>query len=246
MKDQLRLIFELNQMDLKMDEIREFLEGIPARREKEEGEIRERKTVLEERSTRLAEIEKLRREKEGEVELSESRLKEFQGKLSQIKTNKEYQAALKEIAETKKTDKTIEDQILELMTKADSLKQEKKEFEEALAAKLASYEEEKGKLEAEEKRFLGLVRELEDERKKHLASIDPKVLALYQKIKRVRRDAVAFVDRGACQGCNMNVPPQLYIEIQKLKAVHACPSCHRILYLQEWQEGERKAKEASS
>jgi predicted nucleic acid-binding Zn-ribbon protein len=42
--------------------------------------------------------------------------------------------------------------------------------------------------------------------------------------------AVVEVAGGICQGCYMNIPPQLWNEIIKSGRVHLCPSCQRILY----------------
>jgi predicted nucleic acid-binding Zn-ribbon protein len=236
LKDQLRLIFELNQLDLKINASEESLERIPARREEIETLLQEKKAALEEKTNLLNQIEKEKRDKEGEVALAEARLKEFQGKLVQIKTNKEYQAASKEIAETKKDNKMIEDQILELMTKSETLKKEQQEADESLKASTASFEKERTEMETEEARLKATILEVEQERQKILAQIESSVLGQYHKIKKIRKEAVTFVEGGTCHGCNMHVPPQLYIEIQKSKAVHTCPSCHRILYLPELQK----------
>lgn len=43
--------------------------------------------------------------------------------------------------------------------------------------------------------------------------------------------AVVEVAGGICQGCYMNIPPQLSNEIIKSEKVHLCPSCQRILYV---------------
>jgi predicted nucleic acid-binding Zn-ribbon protein len=42
--------------------------------------------------------------------------------------------------------------------------------------------------------------------------------------------AVVAVADGICQGCYMNIPPQLWNEIIKSDRLNLCPSCHRILY----------------
>ena len=36
----------------------------------------------------------------------------------------------------------------------------------------------------------------------------------------------------------MHLPPQLYIEIQKAREVHLCPSCNRILFYRPEQANE--------
>lgn len=235
MKNQLQHLFQLNQLDLKIHELEDGLAAIPVRQGEIEAALSEKRNALELKTNALAELEKTKRDKEGEVAMAEARLKDFQGKLSQIKTNKEYQAALKELTDTKKSNKAIEDQILELMTSAEALKKEKEELEVSLKDLETSFEKERQDLESKEKSLQGMILEVDQEKQKILSQLDAKVLSTYQRIKKVKRDAVSFVEGGVCQGCFMNIPPQLYIEIQKTTAVHSCPSCSRILYLQKWQ-----------
>jgi predicted nucleic acid-binding Zn-ribbon protein len=42
--------------------------------------------------------------------------------------------------------------------------------------------------------------------------------------------AVTEVKEEVCQGCNMNIPPQLYVEIKSNEEIIQCPQCRRILY----------------
>ena len=41
------------------------------------------------------------------------------------------------------------------------------------------------------------------------------------------------VQAGTCQGCNMNVPPQLYNTLRTGLGTDICPACHRIIYAAE-------------
>ena len=45
--------------------------------------------------------------------------------------------------------------------------------------------------------------------------------------------AVSEVREEICQGCNMNIPPQLFVEIKKNEDIYHCPQCRRILYYRE-------------
>jgi len=38
---------------------------------------------------------------------------------------------------------------------------------------------------------------------------------------------------GACQGCNMNVPPQVINEVKMKNELIICENCSRILYIIE-------------
>ena len=79
----------------------------------------------------------------------------------------------------------------------------------------------------------GKIAELRVERDKVAASVRPDVLKRYGNIRMRRGLAVVSVRNGTCQGCNMNIPPQLYNVLQRGQTVETCPSCHRIIY---WEE----------
>jgi predicted nucleic acid-binding Zn-ribbon protein len=51
--------------------------------------------------------------------------------------------------------------------------------------------------------------------------------------------AVVEVAGGICQGCYMNIPPQLGNELIRSDKVHLCPSCQRILYCKPAAEQEK-------
>lgn len=234
MKEQITLIFAMHEQDMKARNLRQALDAMKPEILELESLVAKNRSILEEKSAKLAALETQKRSKEGDVEIAETRLKDFQGKLSAIKTNKEYQAALKEIADTKKLNKAMEDQILELMGQIDALKAERQAAEEALNGASANLERRKSELEAETERLSGMLREVEAEKAASASRIEPSLMAQYQRVKKGRAEAVSAVVAGTCQGCRMKVPPQLYIEIQKMKTLHVCPSCQRILYLTEW------------
>ncbi len=234
MKEQITLIFALHEQDLKAQNLRQALDAMKPELLELEALVANNRSLLEEKTAKLAEIETQKRSKEREVETFEARLKDFQGKLSMIKTNKEYQAALKEMADTKKINKTIEDQILELMVHMDTLKTERQAAEEALNGSSANLEKRTKEMDTEMRRLEGMLREVEAEKASTASRIEPSLMAQYKRVKKGRPEAVSEVVGGTCQGCRMKVPPQLYNEIQKMKTLHVCPSCQRILYLAEW------------
>ena len=53
----------------------------------------------------------------------------------------------------------------------------------------------------------------------------------YEQIFERRGGSAVVVGRqGVCTGCHMNVPPQMYNELQKFRDIRQCPNCHRILF----------------
>jgi predicted nucleic acid-binding Zn-ribbon protein len=60
--------------------------------------------------------------------------------------------------------------------------------------------------------------------------VKPDVLRRYGTIRMRRGLAVVAVSNGTCLGCHMNIPPQLYNQLQRADAILTCPQCHRIIY----------------
>jgi predicted nucleic acid-binding Zn-ribbon protein len=247
LKDQIVLVLSLHELDAKVRAFRETIDKMQPEAQALEALAESHRVTREEKSAKLAETEKAKRSNEVEVETSEARLKEFSAKLSQIKTNKEYQAALKEISETKRLNKQMEDQILTLMSDIETLKKDLQAAEEALGDSSVNLEKKRGEVAAEEAKLAAFNGQAQEERAKITAQIDSKILAQYERVNKSGKVAVAAVVTGTCQGCRMRVPPQLFIEIQKLKAVHYCPNCLRLLYLPEWQgtKDDQPPQEAS-
>ena len=52
----------------------------------------------------------------------------------------------------------------------------------------------------------------------------------YSAIRMKRGLALVPVKNGTCQGCNMNIPPQLFNMIQRGDSIELCGNCNRIIY----------------
>ena len=90
------------------------------------------------------------------------------------------------------------------------------------------------------------IAELKVERDKLAADVKPEVLKRYSNIRMRRGLAVVSVRNGTCQGCNMNIPPQLYNVLQRGQTVETCPSCHRIIYWEEIMKDDPAAANATT
>jgi predicted nucleic acid-binding Zn-ribbon protein len=69
--------------------------------------------------------------------------------------------------------------------------------------------------------------------KRHLLAdtVERELYTRYMNLLKTGRGcAVAEVKKEVCQGCNMNVPPQLFVEIKASGTLFQCPQCRRILY----------------
>ncbi|MFA6129820.1 MAG: C4-type zinc ribbon domain-containing protein [Candidatus Omnitrophota bacterium] len=180
------------------------------------------------------ELQKQRKEKELELATNAEAVKKLQSQLYSLKTNKEFQTMLQQIADAKADGSLIEEKILISFEDSDKIK--------------AQIDQENIKLKSEEKVFLDKKKDIElrikeiDERLNQLQAqrkqiapgVDPKMLAEYEKILS-SRDGLAIVTvlDNSCGGCHMLVPPQVINLIKMYEHIVTCEVCNRIFYIAE-------------
>jgi predicted nucleic acid-binding Zn-ribbon protein len=178
-----------------------------------------------------------RRHVERDIDDLENRAGKSQGKLSSIKSNKEYQAALKEIDDLKREQVRLEDRALEIMEELDTLEAKCRDMEADRESLFKKAEAEKRQVEEE---IQTLDRELERSQKdRHGISktIDPELVKRYDLIREKKMGvAVSPVIKGVCQTCHLAIPPQKYNELIRGGDLLTCPHCQRIIY---WGDNER-------
>lgn len=210
-------------------------------REKEladiERETAARRSMLDERR-RQAELTRgeasaigtRRRDLEGQLQQEEQKMKERRMRLGRLRNDKEVAALQREIELGKESNARLEEEVLTLIEQAEALEGSLREAE----AEVAALEADAAKLgKAGGGRLRQLREEIEAGRAERSAIAARLNEGLRKKYEQIfsRRGGVAVVEArdGGCRGCNMNLPPQLYIEIQRRREVHVCPNCHRIL-----------------
>jgi hypothetical protein len=154
-------------------------------------------------------------------------------KLLDVKTNKEYQAMLKEIETAETSLGGLESQIIILLEEMDELSVQVKQDQETLKQAEKNYLDDKKIIEEKLSSFDAESDEWNRKRSALQKNIPEDLLALYEKIrKRNQGVGVIPVWKAVCSGCHMNIPPQLYNELQRSSDLLSCPSCHRIMYFQ--------------
>jgi predicted nucleic acid-binding Zn-ribbon protein len=232
----LELLKQLQKIDSAISEIEHNRSAYPNKIQQLEKELERKNQRAEKDKVMLEEIQKERVRKEQSLKMEGERLGKTQERLLSVKTNKEYQAALKEIEDIKQICNDLETEILVVMEKADSLAREIKEHE---------IEDTKWKQESEKQKEVLQTEirksdlELETQKKMRVEtfeSVQPDLVKKYDTLMQRRQGlAVVSIQEGHCQGCNMHIPPQKILEIRKSNnsAIMSCPFCNRILFFDE-------------
>jgi len=177
------------------------------------------------------ENQRKRRQKERDLEDKETALKKYKGQLFQIKTNREYEAMLEEIATAETDIGLLEEEILRLMDEGEALNvttQEKKK-------QIDKEKEESQKVVAEKRKQIKALEEstnkTESQRPEILEKLERNIIVEYQKLLETRQGlAMVTASDGVCGGCYISMRPQMFEELKRNEKIFHCPSCNRFLY----------------
>jgi predicted nucleic acid-binding Zn-ribbon protein len=172
-----------------------------------------------------------RAELEAQLEAEEAKMKDRRMRLNRVRNEKELQALRREIEVSKEANQQAEEELLRLLESLEALtasateaEQRLAELETASAAKILERRTGMGQLLQDVERE----REVRD---RMASALDASLRQKYEQIfERRGGTAVVEVRNGTCQGCHMNLPPQLFNELQRTRDVRMCPNCHRILF----------------
>ncbi len=239
LRDQLELLWELQKIDLDLKNIKEERERYP----KEIKKLDEKKNIEKEKVQKEKEkvelLEKERRQKEGRLNVEQEKVKRAEGRMFEVKTNKEYQALLNEIEAIKEASSREEEEILRVLDEIDELKKNFSKREKEVTAILEKIEAEKKTIQEKMVQDDEIWKKQMERREALSKQVESKLYKLYSTLKEKRQGVgVVSVKHETCQGCFVNIPPQMFIEVQKNNALIRCPNCNRVLYWEE--DGETK------
>lgn len=157
-----------------------------------------------------------------------------EARLPQIKTQREYLAVLKEVDTAKKQIKDLGDQLAAKDRETEALHADKEEKDGELATLGAQTAARQAEIDA-------AAASLDDglanhgRQREQLTGQLPVALRKRYDMLLERRNGVAVVEArdGACLGCHMHLPPQLFNRLYVAQEVQSCPHCNRLLYLGE-------------
>lgn len=224
-------ILKLQNIDLKIIEVKHVLEKFPATIEKLQKQKEEIKKSYLAFEDGLKKQKLLQKQFDGEVEAEKEKLIKTSLQLNAIKTNADYTTKLKEIENIKQNIKGIDDKLLDLMEKAESEEKvrnlKSKEINEEVQRIDNNIKEHNKEIELCKSQLT----QLEKERKQAALECSGDLYHKYEKyIERKRSIALVPLEKnGACSGCHRNLPPNIRNDVMKGRVV-LCDNCARLLF----------------
>ena len=240
-KEQIASLVKLQQIEIEAGNIKMRLDNVDHRLGKLDDRLLDFKQMIGEQEAVINEMNQKYRGYEADVRLNVDRIKKSEAKLSSVKTNKEYQASLKEIDDLREKNSKLEDEMIQFLDLIEGA-------ENILKTKMTEYSElqkqmqiEKEVIQKETDEGKRLLADLDVQWKAVSSGIDDGLLATYNRVKSNQSDArgIVAVTDAVCQGCHMNIPPQMYNELQRGDSLKNCPICERIIY---WKKENKRSE----
>jgi len=234
MRDDLRQLLHLQSLDTRMAECLaekearfSELELLDKKLQASIKESEQEKERCQRGKVTLQDLEQEAAAKRGKIE----KLRQQSG---MIRNNREYQAAMHEIAGFESDISLIEDKMIEAMELIEQEQETLAGIEEDIVRARQKLAEEKEIVAREVAALDEEAARLKKDRAAVAEDLDAEVLPRYERIYGGRggRAVVPVVD-GACQGCYMQLTPQMANDVLKDDRIYFCENCGRFLYLAE-------------
>jgi predicted nucleic acid-binding Zn-ribbon protein len=179
----------------------------------------------------LADNQSHRRSIDKDLASAQQRQEKYKEQLMAVKTNDEYRAMQHQIEAVAAEVLQHEERVLVSMMAADEINASIKKAEAALKAAQAKVAAERGAIENEVKANQAALAELNAARDRIIGALDNKgVIDTFQRIAKVRGNAVARAEGERCTVCQVRLRPAVFAEVRKNDHIVQCDSCQRILY----------------
>ena len=229
-REQYVVLEDLRRCDEKLVRLKRELDLIPVETEKLKRHLEQESLLLKDERTLFEGTEKRLRKLEQDLKEKEDGLSKAQDKMMGVKTNVEYQAALKENEQRKGEKSGLEDLVLALLSEVEVHRSKVKECESQFMSLESVANGDIKRLEGERTKLLDLFSKQNQTKENTLVRLSSDVRSMYQRVAaRIVGVPVVPAENGMCSGCNMMIRPQLFNEVIGFQAIHRCPSCGRIL-----------------
>jgi predicted nucleic acid-binding Zn-ribbon protein len=237
LRAQIEALAALQRVDQSLRENTQALQAGESRVAALEQAVQTHETAVAAIETELSGLTARQRDLEARLAAAETKMKDRRMRITRIRNDKELGLAKREVELLKEETSGLEVELITVLEQVDAVTKRLEAAQVELASLTTARDTEAtqlrdtiGRLGAEIERDRGRRGEL-------VESVDGDLRRRYEMIFSRRGGvAVVAVRGGTCQGCHMNVPPQLFNLIQRNEQLILCPNCQRMLF---WQpEGE--------
>ncbi|HUT31936.1 MAG TPA: C4-type zinc ribbon domain-containing protein [Planctomycetota bacterium] len=225
-------LLHLHGIDSEIQRLTAQRDLLPVALRRIETHLTQQRQALEDKRAHLKQLRARMHAREVDLRAAETEIEKLTTQLNTARTNKEYTAFQHEIGSKKADASRIEDDLLTMMGDAEELEGDAREIERSLAQLDKQQADEAKGVDKDVARVGGEIAALRKKRGAAAGAVEPALLEEYERIAAKKgASALASVVGSSCQGCFMQLPPQLCHVLRGGRKIVKCPSCSRLLYL---------------
>ena len=230
-EERLKALYELQQVDSKIDELRPLAGELPQEVHDMSDEIEGLKTRLSNIENQLKEAQTGIADHKIRIQNANAAIARYKEQQDNVRNNREYDNLSKEIEYQQLDIELSEKKIKNFTAEEENLQAEKQKTQEAIADKTTDLNHKKAELDAimaeTKAETEALVLKAGDIEKK----IDDRTLTAFKRIRKNAHNGLAVVkiERDSCGGCHSKIPAQRQLDIRQHKKIIVCEFCGRIL-----------------
>ena len=228
--DQIRALERLAQIDAELKGLQEQLAQERSTLDGLRSGIAKLDEKLGASRASLAVMDKTRAELVQDVRNMTQQLDHSREKLLRSRTERESNAAQRELEELRKLVRDREDEIGKLSTESEASRQQLEATESDHAKLVAELGAREGDINSKLGEVSSKEREKQTERGAATKTLPAQLYRRYDMIRLKRGTALSQTSDGTCNACHMALPPQLFHRLRREPILEQCPSCNRIIY----------------
>jgi hypothetical protein len=236
MDAQIQRLVHLQALDVRLAELRNRLQTIPAQIAAIDARVSDARQQIAAAKEALTASLKDRKKFEMDVDSWKERARKYRDQSFEVKTNEAYKALQHEIQHAETQVAQAEDRLLERMVAGEEYERQVKAAEGSVGVVESEAQSERQKIQAERDSLQQELQAKETERRERAAEIPEDLLSAYERVA-ARRNGIglAEVRIEACSLCGMRIPPHIFQELRRsdFHEIYQCESCARILYYVE-------------
>ena len=230
-EEKLKSLYQLQVIFSEIDRIKTLRGELPLEVQDLEDEVAGLRTRIGNISGSIEEIKNEEVKRRNKIEEAKAMIAKYTEDQNNVRNNREYDLLAKEIEfqslEVEFCEKKLRQDAGDLKAKNEEIERTNAQLEERLAA----LEDKKNELEEIVAETKEEEEKLRDRAKVLEASIEPRLLQSFKRIRKNTRNGlgVVYVQRDACGGCFNKIPAQRQLDVKMRKKIIVCEYCGRIL-----------------
>lgn len=235
MKEGLKLLYELQKIDLEIDKARKAMQSLDGGASVA-AEVAKAQKELDARETELRKARAELRDLELALSSAEEKRKTYKTRLEsgRVTSHREQEAIQREIEVLNRQIGEIEEKAILLMDQIEPLEAKAQESRQLVASLQTRLAEVQNRHAQERERLTARLKELESARTAAAASVPEELMEKYNSVRRrFGTVAVALVEGNTCTACRISISVFLLRQLRDTDGIFTCDNCGRILYLPE-------------